>query len=248
MRGRWWIAPAVAAALLVPAPGANAAGEPLNREPPVVTQSGSTLTTTDGMWVGVTRPFAYAWFRCADASPGNCLEVPGQTSPTYPITSLDAGNRIRSRVTGSNPVGSASAFSAPTAAFPVSAPSPPLIGGPPALPRLSPFPVVVVIGRTRGARTRITGLLVRGPTGAKVTVSCNRRCRVRGGATRIGAKRRVRLKRAERLYRRGAVLDLRVTGRGKVGKFTRLRMRNGLAPARVDRCLAPGSVAPTRCR
>jgi len=248
MRARWWIAPAVAAALLVPAPGANAAGEPLNRESPVLTQSGSTLATTDGMWVGVTRPFAYSWFRCADADPDSCLEVPGETSPSYPITSLDAGNRIRSRVTGSNPLGSATASSAPTAAFPVSAPSPPAIGGPPALPRLSPFPVVVVIGRTRGARTRITGLLVRGPAGAKVTVSCNRRCRIRGGATRIGAKRLVRLKRAERLYRKGAVLDLRVTGRGKVGKFTRLRMRKGLAPARVDRCLAPGSVAPTRCR
>ena len=247
MRARWWIAPAVAAALLVSPPGAYAAGEPVNGEPPTVTQSGSTLTTTDGMWVGVTRPFAYAWFRCADASPGSCLEVPGQTSPTYPITSLDAGNRIRSRVTGSNPVGSASAFSARTAAFPVSAPSP-AIGGPAALPRLSPFPVVVVIGRTRGARTRITGLLVRGPAGAKVTLSCNRRCRVRGGATKIGAKRRVRLKRAERLYREGAVLDVRVTGRGKVGKFTRLRMRDRIAPARVDRCLMPGSVAPTRCR
>lgn len=226
----------------------------MNREPPVVTRSGSTLTTTDGMWVGVTQPFTYSWFRCADASPDSCLEVPGQTAPTYPITGLDAGNRIRSRVTGSNPVGSASAFSAPTPSFPVEAPAPTRgpgapTGGPTApavLPRLSPFPVLVVTGRSRGARTRITGLLVRGPAGAKVSLRCNRRCRVRGAST-IGATRRVRIRRAERLYRAGAVLDVRVTGRGRVGKFTRLRIRAGLAPARVDRCLAPGSTAPRSC-
>lgn len=248
MKAHWWIAPAVAVALLVPASWAMAAGEPINSEPPVVTQSGSTLTTTDGTWVGVTQPFAYAWFRCAGSSPDSCLEVPGQTSPTFPVTSLDAGNRIRSRVTGSNLLGFASVFSAPTTAFPVSAPSPPVTGGPTALPRLSPFPVVVVTGRTRGARTRITGLLVRGPRGAKVTLTCNRRCRVRGRATSIGAKRRVRLKRAEHLYRAGAVLDVRVTGRGKMGKFTRLRIRNRRAPGRVDRCLRPGSGAPSSCR
>lgn len=247
MRAGRWVTAALAGALLVPA-STQAAGEPVNREPPLVTQSGSTLTTTDGMWVGVTRPFAYAWFRCADASAESCLEVPGQTSPSYPITRLDAGNRIRSRVTGSNPVASSSAFSAPTPPFPVATPSPPGSRSPTLLPRrLSPFPVVVVTGRTRGTRTRITGLLVRGPKGATVTLSCNRRCRVRPGATRIGSKKRVRLKRAERLYRAGAVLDVRVTGRSRVGKLTRLRMRDGQAPGRVDRCLAPGSFSPGPC-
>lgn len=242
-----WIACAVAGALLLPA-SSLAAGEPVNREAPVVTQSGSALTTTDGMWVGVTRPFTYSWFRCADPSLDSCLEVPGRTSPTYPITSLDAGNRIRSRVTGSNPVGSSSAFSAPTPPFPVSAPAAPVTGGPTLLPRrLSPFPVVVVTGRTRGARTRITGLLVRGPAGAKVTLTCNRRCRVRRGSTTIGAKKRVRIRRAERLYRAGAVLDVRVSGRERVGKFTRLRIRDGQAPRRLDRCLGPGSSSPVHC-
>jgi hypothetical protein len=235
------------------ASGALAAGEPVNRQAPTLSQSGSTLTTTDGMWVGVTRPFTYSWFRCADASVDSCLEVPGQTAKTYAITGLDAGNRIRSRVTGSNPFGSASAFSAPTAAFPVAgtAPSRPTDPrsprAPASLPRLSPFPVVVVTGRTRGARTRITGLLVRGPAGARVTTSCRMRCHVPTRSTTIGAKRRVRLHRAERLYRSGALLELRVTGRGRVGKYTRLRIRTGVAPARTDRCLRPGSSTPVRC-
>lgn len=232
---------------------ARAAGEPVNRQPPTLSQSGTTLSTTDGTWVGVTRPFSYSWFRCADASVDSCLQVPGQTSNTYAITGLDAGNRIRSRVTGSNPFGSTSAFSAPTAAFPVAAPGPvrptdpSTPRAPASLPRLSPFPVVVITGRTRGAHTRITGLLVRGPAGAKVATTCKLRCHVRARSTTIGSTRRVRLHRAERLYRAGAVLELRVTGRGRVGKYTRLRIRDGLAPARMDRCLRPGSTAPVRC-
>ena len=124
-------------------------GQPVNRALPVVTQSGSTLTTTDGAWVGDTRPYTYEWLRCADATPDSCIVVPGQTASTYPITGLDAGARLRSRVTASNPLGSRAAVSEPTPPVPVSAPT---ATGPRALPRLSPFPVLVVTGRTTGAR------------------------------------------------------------------------------------------------
>ncbi len=220
------------------------AGQPVNREAPVVSQSGSTLSTSDGVWLGATRPFTYEWLRCADATPGSCIVVPGQTAATYAITGLDAGARLRSRVTASNPVGARAAVSAPTPAVPVPAPA---VRGPLALPRLSPFPVLVVTGRTRGRRTRITGLLVRGPTGARVRVSCRRRCRARPFSRRIGRSRRVRLKKGQLLYRSGAIIEIRVTGRAKVGKYTRLRIRTARAPARLDRCLAPGAIAPSRC-
>jgi hypothetical protein len=238
---------ALAAAVVALAAGASAlaAGEPVNREAPQLSQSGSVLTTTDGVWIGQTRPFAYAWYRCADADVSSCIVVPGQTAPTYTVTGLDAGSRIRSLVTASNPLGPASAFSAPTAPFPVSQPSP--ATGPNALPRLSPFPVLVITGRVRGAHTRITGMLVRGPVGARVSVTCGGRCAAHRVTTTIGSKRRVRLKKAQRVYRAGAVLDVRVTGRAKIGKFTRLRMRSGRAPARSDRCLAAGSAAPSAC-
>ena len=89
-------------------------GQPVNRALPVVTQSGSTLTTTDGAWVGDTRPYTYEWLRCADATPDSCIVVPGQTASTYPMTGLDAGARLRSRVTASNPLGSRAAVSEPT--------------------------------------------------------------------------------------------------------------------------------------
>ena len=219
-------------------------GQPVNRALPVVTQAGSTLTTTDGTWVGDTRPYTYEWLRCADATPESCIAVPGQTASTYLITGLDAGARLRSRVTASNPLGSRAAVSEPTAPVPVSAPT---ATGPGALPRLSPFPVLVVTGRTTGARTRITGLLVRGPAGARVAVGCRGACRAKPFTRVIPAGRRVRLRKGELLYRAGAILEIRVTGRARIGKFTRLRMRRGRAPARLDRCLAPGAAVPSAC-
>ena len=224
---------------------ALAAGEPVNRQSPVVSQTGSTLATTDGAWVGATEPFSYAWYRCADTELASCIVVPGQNRPTYTVTGLDAGNRIRSQVTASNPLGSSSAFSAPTAAFPVAQPSPAV--GPHALARLSPFPVLVVTGRVRGARTRITGMLARGQAGARVSVACSGRCHARTVTATIGSNRRVRLKRAQRLYRAGAVLEVRVTGRLRIGKFTRLRLHKGRVPTRSDQCLAPGAAAPSAC-
>jgi hypothetical protein len=236
---------AAAAMASVGAGPALAAGEPVNQQPPAVSQPGSTLTTTDGVWVGATQPFVYAWYRCAGPEEASCIAVPGQASPTYAVTGLDAGSRIRSRVTASNPLGSASVFSAPTPAFPVAQPAPAV--GPHALGRLSPFPVLAVTGRVRGMHTRITGLLVRGPAGAQVRVTCGGRCRAHQVRASIGPNRRVRLKKAQRVYRAGAVLDVRVTGAAKIGKFTRLRMRNDRAPTRSDRCLAPGAAVPSAC-
>ena len=231
-----------------PSPPAPPAGQPVNREAPEVTQSGSTLTTTNGTWVGASRPYTYEWLRCADTSLASCIEVPGETAATYAITDLDAGARLRSRVTASNDVGARTATSESTAAVPVPAPAPaPTTGGPRAVPRLSPFPVLVVTGRTNGTRTRITGLLVRGPRGARVAVSCRAACRAKPFSRRIGNSRRLRLARGQLLYRAGAIIEIRVTGRGKVGKYTRLRIRSDRAPSRLDRCLAPGSTAPTAC-
>ena len=242
------IALATATLLVATAAGAQAqgppVGQPVNRAAPVVTQSGSTLTTTNGTWVGAHPAVQYEWLRCADTSTASCIAVPGQTAPTYPVTGLDAGARIRSRVTASNPLGSRAAVSAPTPPFPVPTPT---ATGPRALTPLLPFPVLVVTGRAGVARTRITGLLVRGPSGARVAVSCRAACRAKPFTRRIPRTRRVRLTRAEVLYRPGAIIEVRVTGRAKVGKYTRLRIRRNRAPARMDRCLAPGAQAPSAC-
>ena len=233
---------AVCAALL-PGTAAQAAGEPVNTAPPELRLSGSSLITSDGTWVGQTRPFAYAWFRCADSALESCVHVPGQATPTYPLTAADGGKRIRSAVRASNDLGSASSFSAPTTPIPVARPSPRT-----AL-KLDPFPRVVIAGRRRGPLTHVSELMVRGPRGAVVRLRCRGRgCPLRRTAGRIGRRGRLRLRRAERTYRAGAVIEIRIVDDSKkrVGKFTRVRFRRGI-PLRQDSCLEPGTRTPSRC-
>lgn len=233
-----------ACAGLLPAGAAQAVGEPVNTAPPVLTLSGSTLITSDGTWLGQSRPFAYAWFRCASTALESCTQVPGQTNPSYPITAADSGKRIRSRVTAFNEVASASSFSGPTATIPAAPPPPP-----PAAPKLDPFPRVVIAGRRRGSLTLVSELTVSGPRGALVRMRCRGRgCPVSRTGGTIGRRGRLRLRRAERTYRAGAVIEIRVLDEdeGRIGKFTRVRFRRGI-PVRMDSCLAPGASAPSRC-
>ncbi len=233
------------AVALGPAGPASAAGEPVNRERPKLTLDGGTLTTSDGTWVGATGPYAYAWFRCTTTALQSCTQVAGRTGRTYSLGSADGGRRIRARVTASNQIGAGSAFSTPTGVV-ARTPTPPGRTAPP--PRLAPFPVIVVAGRHRGGRTRITDLVVRGPRGARVSLVCRgRRCPVRRASGVIGSGKRLRLRRAQRLYRAGHVIDIRVTAPGRVGKFTRIRIRRGRTPSRRDLCLQPGAASPSTC-
>jgi len=114
--------------------------------------------------------------------------------------------------------------------------------------RLRPFPVLVVAGRLRGARTRISDFVVRGPRGARVSVRCKGRgCPFgRIGGT-IGKRKRLRVRRAQRTFRAGQILEIRVTGRNRIGKFTRITFRRASAPRRSDLCLSPAAKRPSRC-
>jgi hypothetical protein len=55
------------------------------------------------------------------------------------------------------------------------------------------------------------------------------------------------MRRVQRTYRPGAVLDVRVTGPDRIGKFTRIRFRRDRTPRRVERCLEPGNRKPVLC-
>ena len=236
------LALSTAFASLLPAAAAQAAGEPVNTAPPQLTLSGSTLITSDGAWVGQTRPFAYAWFRCANSALESCVHVQGQTNPAYPLTAADAGMRIRSAVRASNELGSASSFSAPTTTIP--GPPPPR-----AAPKLDPFPRVVIAGRRRGALTLVSELVVSGPRGALVRLRCRGRgCPLTRTGGTIGRRGRLRLRRAERTYRVGTVIEIRVLDEDqeRIGKFTRVSFRRGI-PLRKDSCLEPGARRPSRC-
>jgi PKD repeat protein len=112
---------------------------------------------------------------------------------------------------------------------------------------LSPFPIVRLTGRVISGGTSIRRLGVRAPRGARVNVRCRGRgCPYRGRSVTAGA-RPVRFRRLERVLRPGAVLEIFVTEPGKVGKYTRFRIRAGRRPARKDACVRPGASRPTRC-
>jgi hypothetical protein len=57
----------------------------------------------------------------------------------------------------------------------------------------------------------------------------------------------VRVRRLERLLRPGVRIEVFVTKANVIGKYTRFRIRRGKPPARVDRCVRPGSSRPVRC-
>jgi hypothetical protein len=49
-----------------------------------------------------------------------------------------------------------------------------------------------------------------------------------------------RIRELERSFSAGAVLEIRVTAPGLIGKFVEIRMRSARPPARHDRCVMPG--------
>ena len=120
----------------------------------------------------------------------------------------------------------------------------------PAARFISPFPIVRVVGAVARGGTRLREIVIRVPPGGKVRIRC------RGGGCPPGAKRSggARIARtlhirrfARRILRPGAVVQIWVTKRGEIGKYTRFRIRAGKPPSRIDRCVMPGRLRPVRC-
>ena len=92
---------------------------PRNVGAPQVTgeaRDGETLTGSNGNWAGGVTSFSYQWLRCATASGGNCVPVPGATSSTYKQVRDDVGSTVRLRVRATNGAGTSDPTdSAPTA-------------------------------------------------------------------------------------------------------------------------------------
>jgi hypothetical protein len=118
---------------------------------------------------------------------------------------------------------------------------------------LSPFPVVRIAGRITKRGTRVRLLRVSAPAGTRVSVRCTgRSCpfskRVRTISTSAKSlTASVRVRRLERLLLPGVRVRVYVTKGGAFGKYTRFRFRAGKPPARTDKCLLPGSLAPAEC-
>jgi hypothetical protein len=116
---------------------------------------------------------------------------------------------------------------------------------PPSL--LTPFPLIRIISQPTVRGVRVLLLVVRAPRGSTVRVHCKGRgCpwRRRSVKPRHG---RVRIRPLERRLGAGTVIELFVGRPGRIGKYTRIRIRPGRAPARKDLCIRPGARRPGSC-
>lgn len=75
-----------------------------------VAQSGSTLTTSTGIWLNSPTSFTYQWQRCIGTICSNLVA----TGTTYNVTATDVGATLKAVVTATNSAGSATASSAET--------------------------------------------------------------------------------------------------------------------------------------
>ena len=117
---------------------------------------------------------------------------------------------------------------------------------------LEPFPVVRIRGQTTKSGVLLNLLTVRAPSGAGVELRCagrscpKRRLRKLVSAS-SGRPSTVRFKEVEGPLRAGTRLQILVTQKGLVGKYTRFRIRRVRPPVRTDRCLMPASTRPVAC-
>lgn len=138
------------------------------------------------------------------------------------------------------PTPAAPVFDSAPITLPVVTPRPPRT----APRRMTPFPVVRVKGWLISSGARVTLLSVRAPRAARIEVFCS------GGdcpRRRFTSSGTTRLRPFERDLRAGTRLVVRVTRDGYVGKYTRIVIRRGAVPKRVDRCLDPGATRPVKC-
>ena len=118
---------------------------------------------------------------------------------------------------------------------------------------VSPFPSVRIRGVTTSTGARIDLLGVRTPGATRILVRCrgggcpwrSKRLVARFPASQVRVVKIPQFK-ARRL-RAGAVVEIFVTQAGRIGKYTRFRIRRAKPPARVDRCTVPGAARVRSC-
>ncbi len=126
-----------------------------------------------------------------------------------------------------------------------------------ALKLMQPFPIVRIAGSENSSGARIKLLSVQAPPATKVGVVCKGPgCKTKAESRIASASSRSRSKagaivlsfpRFQRALRAGAVLQIRVSKAGEIGKFTSFTIRRNKLPTRIDACLRPPSSNPSPC-
>jgi hypothetical protein len=101
-------------------------------------------------------------------------------------------------------------------------------------------PIVRVVGVPTETGTWLRLLSVTAPKGAHVGIRCRGEgCPYRRKRT-IAKGGRIVFRAMAGGFDAGAVIQIRVTRPETIGRYTRIKIRAGRRPARVDRCLMPG--------
>lgn len=208
---------------------------PVNERPPTIggnASDGELLVGASGFWGG-TPPlrYNYRWDRCNTAS---CTST-GVTSSIYRLGSADVGYRMRLVETVSNAAGSVAATSLQSAAVQPK--------------RLSPFPKVAIGGFLTSTGVQLSQLAaLRVPRGSTARITCGGRgCPFRRAGRRVYRGSVIFRTMLGRPLHAGTVIEIRLTKRNLIGKYTRFRVRRGRKPSRIDRCLIPGERGPVHC-
>jgi hypothetical protein len=120
---------------------------------------------------------------------------------------------------------------------------------------MQPFPIVRIAGTLTGSGAMVKLLTVQAPLAAKVAVSCKGHgCPTKPESRLATASSKSKTVAAlltfthfERALRAGAVLQIRVSKVGEIGKFTSFTIRWHKLPLRSDACLRPTSSTPIAC-
>ncbi len=118
---------------------------------------------------------------------------------------------------------------------------------------LSPFPIVRISGIIVPSGIKLRLLSVEAPTAARVQVDCRGRgCPFQRRRVTVSADSRatrtLRFRQfGKRVLRVRSRLEIRVSSRRAIGKYTRFRVLRGSPPSRLDRCLPPGKRRPVAC-
>jgi hypothetical protein len=117
---------------------------------------------------------------------------------------------------------------------------------------MQPFPLVRIVTTHSGSGTKLRVLSILAARGARITITCKgSSCPVRR-ESKIASSGKVGLasvsfSRFERVLSAGTVIEIRVSKRGQVGKYTRLSIRRDGSIGRLDKCLAPDGKKPIAC-
>jgi PKD repeat protein len=135
---------------------------------------------------------------------------------------------------------------------PQPAPDPGALNPAASLKAFSPMPFIRIKGHTTGHGAQIDLFSVRGARGALVRVRCvGKACPKKSSAHRVIKSKRgtgtVRFGALQGWFREGTLLEVRVTKKGFVGRYTRFRIGKLKPPVRWDGCMMPSAKAPVEC-